>query len=76
MPHQPGGPITYVATSGNSIVSIVRPDGLRRSWNIKKGEKVSLFTTVLVMNLDAVGDEITVDEDQQFGKSSSSNTVF
>jgi len=71
MNYSTGGPITYTAESDdNCTVALVRTDGLRRMWNFKKGDYVSIFNQVLVLNLKADLNELTVDEDEQQGKPS------
>ena len=70
-----GKTITYTSTGNTCRVAIVRNDGLRRTWQIKEGNYVSIRESFLIMSLNNIDEEITIDEDEQQGKQSL-NKVF
>lgn len=55
------------ANSGNCVISVIEPDGLRRTLGFKEGSTMGINQNILSYNPEKV-EEITVDENEQAGK--------
>jgi len=65
----------YVASSNESELWLVRPDGLRRAWIFKQDARITVRGSIVTFAQHEVRDELTIDEYEQSGKGLASSKV-
>ncbi len=74
----PAGPAGrwFIAEDDDCQVWLVRQDGLRRAFAFKKGANITMTSMMLSFESSNIANELSVDEDEQAGKQTSSKLRF